>query len=117
MRADQEWLNDEPEMRLLQFIKYVAKGVKKEFRLIKQIQNDCKDLGTQLGIEEPTLKGIESDSSNLEQRCKTILHKWMTRADGKYPVTWAGLLQALEDVQLGGVANHLREALTLKAAE
>ena len=110
--ADQEWLNNEPEMRLLQLIKYTdSKGEKKEFRLIQQIQNDCRNLGTRLGIDEPTLNGIDNSHRNPEQKCRAILDLWMTRDDGKYDVTWAGLLQALEDVQLGRQAKHLREAL------
>ena len=113
--ADQapKWLNVEPQMRLLHLIKYNdSEGNYKMFRLISEIQNSCRRLGTLLGITKATLDGFDS-SLTLEEQCEKILDLWITRGDGEYSVTWAGLLQAMGDVQLRGVAKNLREALTL----
>ena len=48
-----------------------------------------------------------------ERVCSEILNEWMTRGEGEYEVTWAGLLQALRDAQLNGIAKHLKNTLTL----
>jgi hypothetical protein len=108
-----KWLNMEPKMKLLHLIKYTdSDRNNKMFRLISEIQNSCKRLGTLLGITKATLDGFDS-SLTLEEQCEKILDLWITRGDGEYSVTWAGLLQAMEDAELGGVAKHFREALTL----
>ena len=100
-------------MRLLHLIKYSdSERNYKTFRLISEIQNNCRRLGTLLGIPKATLDGFDS-SLTLEEQCEKILDLWIKRRDGEYSVTWAGLLQAMEDIQLRGVAKSLREALTL----
>ena len=100
-------------MRLLHLIKYIdSEGKDQKFHLISEIQNSCRRLGTLLGITKATLDGFDS-SLTLEEQCEKILDLWITRGDGEYSVTWAGLLQAMEDAELGGVAKHLTEALTL----
>ena len=85
------------------------------FRLIRDIQSDCRDLGTLLSIDEQTLEGFESNNKQFGQErvCKEILNEWMTRGEGDYEVTWAGLLQALKDAQLNTSAKRLQNALTL----
>jgi hypothetical protein len=107
-----KWLNVEPQMKLLHLIKYKdSEGNDKKFRLISVIQNNCRHLGTLLGIEEAQLDSF--DSLKPDVQCREILDLWITRGEGDYPVTWAGLLEAMEDAELGGIANSLREALTL----
>ena len=113
--ADQalKWLNKEPEMKLLRLIKYKdSDGNFEAFRLITTIQKNCIDLGTQLGIETATLRGID-DKLSQEKMCEEILYLWIMRGDRDYKVTWAGLLEALEDLQLKGVAKHLKTALIM----
>ena len=101
-------------MRQLHLIKYTdSEGNAKTFRLLEEIQNNCRVLGIVLGIEKATLfEALDKRLTPVEQ-CEFILSLWLMRGDGEYSATWAGLLQALEDVELGGVARHLREALTL----
>ena len=110
-------MNKEPEMKLLQLIKYTDfEGNSGTFRLIETIQNDWRRLGTQLGIETPTLNGLYSKLSQ-EEKCEKILDLWMMRREGDYEVTWAGLLQALEDVQLKRAAKDLQTALKMTAVK
>ena len=103
-------------MRLLHLIKYTdSEGESRTFHLIMTIQNDCRQLGTQFGIDNAILNGI--DGTPVE-KCERILDLWMMRGDTKeYKVTWDGLLKALEDLQLKGVAKHLRTALTRQAVK
>ena len=106
-------MNVEPKNKLLHLIKYTdSEGNDKEFRLISEIQTSCRRLGTLLGITKAKLDGIDS-SLTLEEQCEKILDLWITSGGeySEYSVTWDGLLQALRDAELGGVAKHLREAL------
>ena len=106
-------MNVEPKVKLLHLIKYTdCQGNDQKFRLISEIQSDCRRLGTLLGIPKATLDGFDK-SLTLEEQCEKILGLWITSGGeySEYSVTWAGLLQAMEDAQLGGVAKHLREAL------
>lgn len=103
---------EEPPDILLSLIKYTdSRGQEKEFRLIQKIQNKCKEVGTHLNIEESTLKSFEHNPKCPEpiDICNKILATWKER--GEDNVTWAGLLQALDDAQLGGIARKLTEAL------
>ena len=101
---------EEPPDKLLSLIKYTdSQGQKKEFRLITNIQNECNEVGTHLNIDESTLKGFERSHKDPVDICKEILRTWKKR--GGNHVTWAGLLQALDDAQLGGIAQKLTEAL------
>ena len=101
----------EPEEIQLHLIKCTdSEGNDKEFRLIKEVQNNCRELGTLFGIDKATLDGFDHTLTQKE-KCEKILGLWITRGVGQYSVTWAGLLQAMDDAELGGVAKRLREAL------
>ena len=101
-------------MKLLHLIKYTdSEGNEKNFRLISEIQNSCRHLGILLGIKKATLDGIDSNLTQ-EDQCEEILDLWITKGEGEYSVTWAGLLQALKDAELGGAAKHLREVLNMR---
>ena len=62
-----------------------------------------------MNIEQPTLEGFERSHKDPVDICNKILGTWLER--GGDHVTWAGLLQALGDAQLGGIAKQLTEAL------
>ena len=102
-------------MTLLSLIQYTdSEGGIVSFRLIQKIQNRCRDLGTLLGIDKPTLDNFERNMHHGRERvCVEILSEWITRGEGDYSITWAGLLQALKNIQLKTIADHLEEALTL----
>ena len=103
-------LQKEPTIRQLSLIKYTdSEGEEQKFRLITQVQNQCQDLGIELGLEPATVTGLKrSHGSSLTEFCKAVLQKWI---DGGRDVTWGKLLQTLTDIEAGGSANHLRRAL------
>lgn len=112
---DENWREMEPQENMLFHIKYIdLEGKQQNFYLITSIQTHCKELGTILGIEQGTLNGLdEKHRGDMKSFCKAVLDTWITRAQGKYPVTWNGLLDALKDAQLGGIAMKLEKALKL----
>ena len=109
-------MGKEPEPhRLLELIQYRdSNNVKYNFRLIQEIQGECVDLGTHLGIDQGTLDGLETKyRGNSRPICSDILSTWKRREEGDYEITWGGLLRALRDAQLNNHATHLNNALTL----
>lgn len=108
-------MKQEPDMALLALIKYTdCDGNIKRFNLIMEIQNDCKDLGTVLGIERETLNNFDETTPSETEMCSFILQTWIQRGKISYEVTWDGLLEALEDASLGGIASHLEKALVFR---
>ena len=96
-------------MKQLSFIKYTGTdGEKKSFRLIIEVQNSCHDLGTELDIDQPILKGLKNSHACPTDFCKEVFQTWIQRGED---VNWERLLQALKDIKLGGIAQHLQRAL------
>lgn len=108
-----EWTSQEPDMRLLALIKYTTDCVERKFNLIRMIQNDCNYLGTVLGIDRRTINSFDKTRVSKSDECMHVLGEWIKRGKGEshYEVTWAGLLKALEDAELGGIGEQLEEAL------
>ncbi|CAI8019372.1 hypothetical protein GBAR_LOCUS11649 [Geodia barretti] len=106
----EDWLPKEPTVKFLSLITYTdSKGKKKSFRLISEVQNNCQDLGTELGIDPPILKGLQNSHGTPSDICRDILQTWIDRG---VQVTWERLLQGLHDIQLGRIEKGLREALS-----
>ena len=109
-----KWINKEPDIKLLTLIKYPnSEGKEDRFYLTRTIQNNCKNLGTFLGIDKETLTSYSEKSKPKSEVCEDILYEWMKRSEGDYDVTWAGLLRAMDDAGLGGVANQLFRTLNM----
>ena len=104
-----KWLTLEPSVKELSLIKYTHTGGEEvSFRLISEVQIHCQDLGAELGIDWTTLKGLKSSHKSPPEFCKEVLQTWIERGED---VTWGRLLQALTDIQLGGIAKRLRAAI------
>lgn len=43
--------------------------------------------------------------------CRAVLGNWLDNPPADYPVTWPGLIELLEDSQLGQVVSELRKVL------
>ena len=100
----------EPKVKFLSLIKYTdPEGEERTFRFISEVQNNCQDLGTELGIDPPILKGLQNSHGTPSNICKEILQTWRERG---VQVTWERLLQGLHDIQLGRIEKGLREALS-----
>ena len=104
------WLKKEPCTKLLSLIRYTdEEGEPATFELITEIQNKCGPIGTQLGIDDPIIKGLREEHRNSADVCREILIKWRDRG---VDVTWARLLGVLRDLKHKRVADILEMALT-----
>ena len=111
----ERWRDKQPTEKMLSHFKYISfEGQEQSVHLIRDIQASCKVLGTILGIDSGTLKGLDiKHRGDMPNFCQDILDTWMMQAPDNYPVTWGGLLDALKDADLKGIAANLEKALEL----
>lgn len=96
----------------LQQIKWDEGSQQKMLRIIKLASNKWKELGCSFGIEESELSGLEiQHQKNQEQCCRAVLQRWLQSGSKNYPVTWSGLIDALENSEHETLARDLKTAL------
>lgn len=113
------WEEDEPEEWDLELIKYKdsKEGKTLNFRLLQEIQKNCRAIGIRLGINKQSLDGYgKKHHHDPIEVCLEVFHYWSTAGVDKYPYTWGSIMILLEDVQLKGIANKLKKALKNKVA-
>ena len=76
------------------------------------IEYKWRTLGELLGLPFSMLESIAAEHRDKPKECcRAILGKWLDNPPPDYPTTWQGLLELLEDSQLGQVVTELREIL------
>ena len=92
-------------------------GVKRELRIYSKISHKWRQIATQLGFEPGEIESIDADYRTRYCRITIVLGRWFENAKhlpnaSKYPKTWQGLINLLEDAELGEVAVELKRALS-----
>ena len=97
---------------LLQLIKWTEGSETKRFFLTDKIADKWRRLGRLLSIEGSQLEGFARQYQNdINECCQTVLTKWQENPPPKYPATWGGLVELLEDCRLPEVVKELKEIL------
>ena len=81
--------------------------------ILDRIGTQYKRLGRRLLQDEDgtTLEQLESDKRGQADAIKSnIMTRWL-RGEGKMPVTWRTLIDVLEKVKFGKLAQDMRDAL------
>ncbi len=89
-------------------------GRERTFRLMDKVSSKWLDLGLRLSIEPAILYGWENQYQRDASRCWDKV-MWELIASGgteEYPSTWEGVYQLLKDIECGGIADDLKEAVT-----
>ena len=94
-------------MQHILLIKYRAQNKETEFRLLQKIQHKWCDIGTLLGVAVDTI----DDRKPNGEKCQEVVRMWLENGSPEHPVEWASLIRVLKDVEMGRVAEELREAL------
>ena len=83
------------------------------FCLTEKIANEWRTIGELLNLTYSKLQSL-ADKYRQEQKecCRTVLRLWLDNPPPDYPATWQGLIDLLEDSQLGEVATELRTVLS-----
>ena len=92
-------------------------GVVKQLRIYTKIAHKWKQIATRLGFE---LGEIDSIRRNYpfddHDRVMAVLSQWFDNAKNlpnasRYPRSWLGLINLVEDAEIGEVTEELRTAL------
>ena len=77
-----------------------------------QISPKWRDIGELIRLNYSELDTIsEKYRGDPKECCRAVLGQWLDNPPPDYPTTWQGLLELLEDSQLGQVVTELREIL------
>ena len=92
-------------------------GVIKELRIYSKIAHKWRQIGTQLGFELGEIESIRKNNPFDSDRVTVVLGRWFDNAKNlpnasRHPKSWQGLINLLEDVELGEVAKELKRALS-----
>ena len=90
---------------------------KRDLRIYSKIAHKWKQIATRLGFELGEIESVDADYRTSYHRITTVLGRWFENAKSlpnasRYPKSWQGLINLLEDVELGEVAEELKKALS-----
>ena len=89
-----------------------GQGQTQRFYLMDKIAYKWRTLGELLGLSFSKLQSLAADHRDKsEECCRAVLGQWLDNPPPDYPTTWQGLLELLEDSQLGQVVTELRNVL------
>jgi hypothetical protein len=87
-------------------------GQTQRFYLMDSIAYKWRTLGELLGLPFSKLQSLAAEHRDKpEECCRAILGQWLDNPPPDYPTMWQGLLELLEDSQLGQVVAQLRDVL------
>ena len=105
--------------RFLDLIKWEDEnGVKRELRIYSKIAHKWRQIATRLGFEPGEIDSVRKNYPfDDHERVTTVLGRWFENAvnlpnGSRYPKSWQGLINLLEDTELGEVARELKRALS-----
>ena len=85
------------------------RGEVEKFRVIPQILDKWKDIGSSMGISYQQLEVWEKEK-DVKDRCRAVLNHWL-EGNTEYPATWEGLYEILDDCELRQAAINLKLAI------
>ena len=91
-------------------------GVRRELRIYSKIAHKWRQIATRLGSELGEIESVEENHRRNYSRITAVLRRWFENAKSlpnasRYPKSWQGLINLLEDAELGEVAEKLKKAL------
>ena len=58
------------------------------------------------------LKAIAKDHREVTECCREVFYEWLEQKDGDYSVSWEGLCELLEDMDLSTLASQIRQIIS-----
>lgn len=82
----------------------------KKLKIISALASQWKKFGIHLNFDETgyTLRNIKKECS--EECCIEMMEMWL-EGKGRQPVTWATLIELLEDAEHKSIAEQLKEVV------
>ena len=83
-----------------------------KFYLMDKVSHEWRDLGELLDLSHAELESISMKClKDPKDCCRAVLGQWLENPPEGYPTTWDGLIELLDDSQLGQVASQVRSIL------
>ena len=80
---------------------------------MENISYKWRTIGELIGLSFPKLESLAMDHHyKSEDCCCSVLGYWLENPPPRYPTTWQGLMELLEDSQLCEIVSQLRIALS-----
>ena len=91
--------------------------MEKKLRIYSEIAHKWRPIASLLGLEPGQISAIEHDRRETASCITAVLQRWLEHASQlsnaeRYPKSWQGLINLLDDVELGEIAMKLKKALT-----
>ena len=91
--------------------------MQRELRIYSKIAHRWRQIATRLGFELGEIKSVKNNDYEDYSRIIAVLRRWFENARSlpnarRYPKSWQGLINLLEDAELGEVAEELKKALS-----
>ena len=79
---------------------------------MERVSLNWRDIGELIGLSYQQLECIRDDRDKNIDRCRAVLGHWLENPPEEYPITWRGLIELLQDSELGQVVTELKNALS-----
>ena len=87
-------------------------GLTQRFYLMESISYKWRTIGELIGLPFSKLESLSIEHRDKpEHCCRSVLGSWLENPPPRYPATWQGLIELLEDSQLGQIVCQLKSAL------
>lgn len=88
-------------------------GSTQRLRIVDEICPRWKDVGDIIGLGRSQMDAIEKKRlMDCRDCCRDVLSEWLEHGKKRYPVSWEGMCELLEDLRFNFIAQQLKEALT-----
>ena len=80
---------------------------------MERISSKWRDIGDLVGLSFQQLECMAKEYRDKHMDCcRAVLGHWLDNPPEDYPMTWRGLIELLEDCQLGQVVSELKNVLS-----
>lgn len=102
-------LGDRPKMAELQSL-HGHRG--QRIRILEEVGHEWKKLASVLHFENSRIARIDRDAGTVTDSCHQMFDEWLDSSSGlRQPVTWATLVQCLDEAGLTNVTGRLKEII------
>ena len=80
---------------------------------MERISSKWRDIGELIGLSFQQLDCMAREHRDKHlDCCRAVLGHWLENPSEEYPITWRGLIELLQDSELGQVVSELKFVLS-----
>jgi hypothetical protein len=106
-----------PTLDQLLLFKYTYEGETKKLRIIDSASRKWKDIATLICGDVNILSDLEQRYRGDQKEClrQVFINHFISRKPRNYSQDWNGLIELLEDIKFGQIAEYVRHALSFES--